>query len=109
MRPSPDSNQARPATALCLTRISDRVTSTRYQLHEELHMSKFTIQGSAIALLAFSICIALVLTVGACAQQAPMAGTESTAKNVVLVHGAFADDSSYAQSNSPPESKGLHV
>src|SRR6266446_3111118 len=86
-----------------------RVTSTRRQLHEELHMTKFTIQGSAIALLAFSICIALVLTVGACAQQAPIAGTESTVKNVVLVHGAFADGSSYAKVIPLLEAKDLNV
>lgn len=72
-------------------------------------MNRLTIERSAIALLAFSICLALVLTVGASAQQAPVAGTESTVKNVVLVHGAFADGSSWAKVIPLLEAKGLHV
>jgi pimeloyl-ACP methyl ester carboxylesterase len=70
-------------------------------------MNRFTIQGSASALLAFSICLAFVLA--AVAQQAPVAGTESTVKNVVLVHGAFADGSSWAKVIPLLEAKGLHV
>ena len=48
------------------------------------------IKGSAIALLAFSICLACALTVGADRSQAATA--ESTVKNVVLVHGAARMD-----------------
>ena len=72
-------------------------------------MNRLTIERSAIALLAFSICLTLVLTVGAPAQQAPVAGAESTIKNVVLVHGAFADGSSWAKVIPLLEAKGLHV
>jgi len=70
-------------------------------------MNRCTIQGSAIARLAFSICLACALTVGADRSQA--AAAESTVKNVVLVHGAFADGSSWAKIIPLLEAKGLHV
>lgn len=82
--------------------------STRHQLREERHMNRLTLKRSAIALLAFSICLTLVHALSA-AQQAPAAGTEPTVKSVVLVHGAFADGSSWAKVIPLLEAKGLHV
>jgi pimeloyl-ACP methyl ester carboxylesterase len=68
---------------------------------------RLTIKGSALALFAFSICLACVLTAGADRSQA--AAAESTVKNVVLVHGAFADGSSWDRVIPLLEAKGLHV
>ena len=59
-----------------------------------------------LALLALSIYGASALTVGAQSQQTPAA---SSVKNVVLVHGAFADGSSWAKVIPLLEAKGLHV
>src|SRR5579862_4552274 len=83
--------------------------STRHQLREERHMNRFTTERSMVALIAFAICLLSILTVGASAQQAPAAGTQSTVKNVVLVHGAFSDGSSWAKVIPLLEAKGLHV
>src|SRR5258707_3018276 len=70
-------------------------------------MNKLTNKATAIALFALSICAASVLTFGADRSQA--AAAESTVKNVVLVHGAFADGSSWAKVIPLLEAKGLHV
>ena len=68
---------------------------------------KITIKGSAIALLAFSICLTATLTLGV--GQSRAAAAAPTVKNVVLVHGAFADGSSWAKVIPLLEAKGLHV
>jgi pimeloyl-ACP methyl ester carboxylesterase len=60
-----------------------------------------------LALLMFSICGLFVLTAGA--DQSQMAATAAPVKNVVLVHGAFADGSSWAKVIPLLEAKGLHV
>src|SRR5258706_6668033 len=70
-------------------------------------MDKLTNKATAITLFALSICVLSVLTFGADRSQA--AAAESTVKNVVLVHGAFADGSSYAKVIPLLEAKGLHV
>src|SRR5258705_7695017 len=70
-------------------------------------MDKLTNKITAITLFALSICVPSVLTFGADRSQA--AAAESTVKNVVLVHGAFADGSSYAKVIPLLEAKGLHV
>src|SRR5258706_2227834 len=70
-------------------------------------MDKLTNKATAITLFALSICVPSVLTFGADRSQA--AAAESTVKNVVLVHGAFADGSSYAKVIPLLEAKGLHV
>jgi pimeloyl-ACP methyl ester carboxylesterase len=60
-----------------------------------------------LALLVFSICGPSALTLGA--DQSQVAAAVSSAKNVVLVHGAFADGSSWAKVIPLLEAKGLHV
>jgi pimeloyl-ACP methyl ester carboxylesterase len=66
---------------------------------------KLTNQAIAIPLFALLICVASVASLGA-DRQPP---AESTVKNVILVHGAFADGSSYAKVIPLLEAKGLHV
>jgi len=60
-----------------------------------------------MALLAFSICLAFILTVAA--GQSHVAAAASTVKNVVLVHGAFADGSSWAKAIPLLDASGLNV
>src|SRR5882724_8359223 len=62
--------------------------------------------NAKLALLVFSICGASALTVDADQSQAAAA---SPVKNVVLVHGAFADGSSWAKVVPLLEARGLHV
>src|SRR5438309_3581377 len=69
-------------------------------------MDKLTNKATAIAIFALSFCAASVLTFG---DRAEAAAAEPTVKNVVLVHGAFADGSSYARVIPLLEAKGLHV
>src|SRR5258705_7288484 len=66
-----------------------------------------TVKRSRLALLMYSVCLACALTASAHRSQAEAA--ESTVKNVVLVHGAFADGSSWAKVIPLLEAKGLHV
>src|SRR5258705_4946640 len=66
-----------------------------------------TITRSRLALLMYSVSLAFALTADAHRSQA--APVESIVKNVVLVHGAFADGSSYAKVIPLLEAKGLHV
>lgn len=68
---------------------------------------RLAIQGSVIALLAFAVCLASALAMGADQPQAATAGP--AVRNVVLVHGAFADGSSWAKVIPLLEAKGLHV
>ena len=63
--------------------------------------------NAKLALLVFSVCALSALTVGA--DQSHMAAAAATVKNVVLVHGAFADGSSWAKVIPLLEAKGLHV
>jgi pimeloyl-ACP methyl ester carboxylesterase len=70
-------------------------------------MDKLTNKATATAIFALSICAASVLTFGA--DRAEAAAGEAIVKNVVLVHGAFADGSSYAKVIPLLEAKGLHV
>jgi pimeloyl-ACP methyl ester carboxylesterase len=65
------------------------------------------IQGLAVALLALSICLASVRALSAERPQAAAAGP--TVRNVLLVHGAFADGSSWAKVIPLLEARGLHV
>src|SRR6266853_2891623 len=68
---------------------------------------KVRIARSAIALIAFSICLASTLTIGAGRSHA--ADAASTVRNIVLVHGAFADGSSWAKVIPLLEAKGLRA
>jgi len=70
-------------------------------------MNNLTNKVTAITLFALSICVPSDLTFGADRSQAAAAG--STVRNVVLVHGAFADGSSYSKVIPLLEAKGLHV
>src|SRR5258707_5156731 len=70
-------------------------------------MDKLTNKATAIAIFALSICVPSVFTFGT--DRAEAAAGEATVKNVVLVHGAFADGSSYAKVIPLLEAKGLHV
>ena len=96
-------NPARPATASCWTRISDPLDLEGINPGKGNVMNKVT----TIPLFAFSIFIASVLTLNA--DPPPGAVAEPRVKNVVLVHGAFADGSSYAKVIPLLEAKGLHI
>ncbi len=74
---------------------------------EASNQHTITVKRSRLALLMYSVCLACALTAGAHRSQA--AAAESTVKNVVLVHGAFADGSSWAKVIPLLEAKGLHV
>src|SRR5260221_12105246 len=70
-------------------------------------MDKLTNKATAIAIFALSFCAASVITFDT--DRAEAAAGEATVKNVVLVHGALADGSSYAKVIPLLEAKGLHV
>lgn len=53
--------------------------------------------------------LALASMLGGAAAQAPMAAAPTRVKNIVLVHGAFADGSSYAKVIPLLEAQGFHV
>ncbi len=63
--------------------------------------------NAKLALLVFSIYGVSALTVGA--DQSQVVAAASPVKNVVLVHGAFADGSSWAKVIPLLEARGLHV
>ena len=69
------------------------------------HRTRFT--RSATALLTFSIYFASILTIGVSRSYA--ADAAPTVRNVVLVHGAFGDGSSWDKVIPLLEAKGLHV
>jgi pimeloyl-ACP methyl ester carboxylesterase len=77
----------------------------RNRMKIDEHESKAPKSLAAAALL--GACVVSPITVGASRQYAQSA--TPTIRNVILVHGAFADGSSYARVIPLLDAKGLHV